>query len=308
MSWSSEFADRIERDAPIGRSTWYRLGGTARYLFHPHDTNDLAALMTRARQEDVPFKVLGAGANVLVSDDGYDGVVVRLDTDNFRTTTIHKDPAGDEADVVVGAGVDLPSLARRCSERGLSGLECMAGIPGSVGGAVCMNAGGRPGEFGDVVREVETIDLDGNVETLTRRQVGFTYRHTGLGQRVVLSARLALKHAEPERVKATFDALFQEKSRAQPLGEKSAGCIFKNPEGHAAGALIDRSGLKGTRCGGAEVSHRHANFIVAHDGATASDVLELIDLIRERVRQDFGVELEEEIDIWRPTGSRPTRG
>jgi UDP-N-acetylmuramate dehydrogenase len=169
-------------------------------------------MITRARAEGVPFKVLGAGANVLVSDDGYDGVVVRLDSDAFRTTTLQNNPATDEAEVLVGAGTDLPSLTHRCCELGLSGLECMAGIPGSVGGAVCMNAGGRPGELGDVVREVETIDPDGRVETLRHEQVGFTYRHTALEQRVVLSARLALERTEPTRVKATYEALFQEKA------------------------------------------------------------------------------------------------
>lgn len=301
MSWWSEYADRIEPDAPIGRSTWFRLGGSARYLFHPRDVDDLASLMARAGQEGVPFKVLGAGANVLVSDDGFDGVVVRLDSDAFRATTRRGNSWN------VGAGADLPLLAHQCCDQGFSGLECLAGIPGSIGGAVRMNAGGRSGEFGDVVSEIETLRPDGCSETLTHDQIGFGYRHTELGDRIVLSARLALEKDDPDRVKGKFDELLQEKRRAQPLGDKSAGCIFKNPDGHAAGALIDRAGLKGRRCGGAQVSERHANFIVAQEGATASDVLELIDLIRENVRTAFGVELEEEIDIWRPVNTRKAR-
>jgi UDP-N-acetylmuramate dehydrogenase len=303
MDWWSEFADRIECDAPIGRSTWFQLGGCARYLFRPRDVNDLASLLARAKQADVPFKVLGAGANVLVSDDGFDGVVVRLDGDAFCKVK-RRASLWD-----VGAGVDLTSLARGCSERGFSGLECMAGIPGSVGGAVRMNAGGRSGEIGDVVREIDALRPDdGAVETLVRDEISFGYRRTGLGERIVLTARLELRENDPAQVKHRFDEQFEAKKRSQPLGGKSAGCIFKNPEGHAAGALIDQAGLKGTRCGEARVSERHANFIIAQAGATASDVLRLIELVRERVRRVFGIELEEEIDIWKPVGAGGRKG
>ncbi len=252
--------------------------------------------MVRAREEGVPLKVLGRGANVLVSDDGFDGVVVRLDHPTFRKTTRRG------TRLQAGAGVDLIPLARRCSARGLSGLECMAGIPATVGGSVRMNAGGRFGEFSDVVRRVDVMRPDGQCEFWTPDRCGFGYRHSNFGDNLVLSAEIELHEDDPVKVRRKFDEYFEMKRASQPLSEQSAGCIFKNPNGHSAGALIDQAGLKGMGCGEARVSERHANFIVARRGAKASDVLRLIDLIRERVLALFSTQLETEIDIWRPCG------
>jgi UDP-N-acetylmuramate dehydrogenase len=241
--------------------------------------------------------VLGRGANVLVSDDGFDGVVVRLDAPAFRRV----ERKGTHFEV--GAGVDLMPLVKQCSENGLAGLETLAGIPATVGGAVRMNAGGRAGEFGDVVREVRVLRRDGEQEVWSRERVAFSYRHSALGDEIVLAATLELREGDPDRVRRDYHEHLEQKQRTQPLAEHSAGCIFKNPEGRSAGALIDLAGLKGTRYGEAEVSTMHANFIVAHGGATASDVLHLIDLVRERVRDEFDTELETEIEIWKPQGS-----
>ena len=292
MYWWSEFASEIDRDAPLGRLTWFRLGGRARYLFRPRDARELAAMVVRARQENVPLKVLGAGANVLVSDDGFDGVVVRLDHDAFRGVELHGTTG------TVGAGVELMPFARECSGWGLSGLERLAGIPSTVGGAVRMNAGGQYGEFGDVIREVELLCSDGHLETWSRAQLGFGYRTSAVRDEIVLSARLELTEDDPVQVGQRFDECFEYKTRSQPLAERSAGCIFKNPPGQSAGALIDQAGLKEAKWGGARVSERHANFIVADEGATASDVIHLIDLIRQRVREVFGTELQNEVEIW----------
>jgi len=246
----------------------------------------------RAAKENVPLKVLGAGANVLVRDDGFDGVVVRLDQPEFRSVTRH----GNELEC--GAGVDLMPLTKWCSAEGLSGLEGMAGIPATVGGAVRMNAGGRDHEFSSVVRDVRVLGSDGAIETWSANRLGFAYRYSDLGDRIVLSARLGLAEDDPQRVRRKHDEYFEFKKRSQPLADKSAGCIFKNPNGQSAGALIDRAGLKGLSSGNARVSQRHANFIVAGAGATATDVLRLIDMIRDRVRQLFDTQLEVEIDIW----------
>lgn len=292
MNWWREYADRMQCDAPLGKMTWFRLGGAARFLFRPRDADDLAVFVQKARAADEPVKVLGGGANVLVRDDGFDGVVVRLDHNEFRKVERSK------GSLTVGAGVDLMVLSRDCSEQGLSGLECMAGIPGRVGGAVCMNAGGRWGEFGDVVQSVDVLDGEGRMERWSRDRAGFGYRSSEIGDRVVLSARLELTPDDPNRVRDKFNECFDYKQRSQPMADKSAGCIFKNPPGESAGALIDRAKLKGASCGAARVSDHHANFIVAESGAKASDVLRLIDLIRERVRETFNVELEVEIDIW----------
>jgi len=292
MNWWRDFADHVEPDAPLGRLTWFRLGGKARYLYRPREVGELSRFMERARAENLPVKVLGAGANVLIRDDGFDGVVVRLDQEAFRRIK------REDSRVAAGAGVDLMNLSRRCSEQGLAGLEGLAGIPASVGGAIRMNAGGRSGEIGDVVSSVTVLSPEGEVEEWLRDRVGFAYRHTDIGEEVVLGAKLQLRADNPSLVRRRYDELFACKQKSQPLADKSAGCIFKNPPGQSAGALIDRAGLKGKNCGAARVSERHANFIVAYKGATASDVLRLIDLVRDRVRLAFATELEVEIDIW----------
>lgn len=292
MNWCSEFADRMERDAPLGRLTWFRLGGRVRYLFHPKDAEELVRMVGRARETQTPVKVLGAGANVLISDDGVDGVVVRLDAPCFKQV------AWNHGEVQVGAGVDLMPFSRSCVKRGLSGIECMAGIPGSVGGAIRMNAGGRFGEFASVVHEVDVLCEEGRVETWTRDQLAFGYRSSAIRDEIILSARLRLQEDEPSRVAQRYDEYFDYKKRTQPLADRSAGCIFKNPPGQSAGALIDRAGLKGRRCGQAQVSTHHANFIVTGPDATAADVVRLIDVIRDRVNTVHGMELEVEVDIW----------
>lgn len=292
MSWWNEFKPRVERDVPLGRLTWFRVGGNARFLFSPRDARDLAALMTRAREEGLAVKVLGGGANVLIRDDGFDGVVVRLDQPEFRAVQV------EGTAVEVGAGVDLMPLTRRLSYQGLSGLEPMAGIPGTVGGGVRMNAGGPAGSLGDVVCAAEVLDSARAVETRSAERLGFGYRSSALEDCIVLSVRLELRPGDPQHCREDYDERLAGKTGSQPLRDKSAGCIFKNPDQAPAGRLIDQAGLKGARSGRAVVSDRHANFILAESGATASDVLRLIDLIRTRVRQQFGVELETEIDIW----------
>jgi UDP-N-acetylmuramate dehydrogenase len=292
MSWWKIFAEQMATDVVLAPMTWFRLGGRARFLFRPRDEDQLAKLIRRSRQEGVSAKFLGGGANVLVRDDGFDGVVVRLDQPAFRGV------AYDGGMVTVGAGMDLMPFSKNCASRGLSGLEPMAGIPGTVGGAIRMNAGGPAGEFGDVVDEVRLVDREGEVRTWTRCQVAFSYRNCAISDQVLVSARLRLDEEDPGKVESAYAEQFARKQQTQPLANKSAGCIFKNPPGASAGQLIDRAGLKGTRVGGASVSTQHANFIVAEHGATATDVLHLIDRVREQVVALFGTELETEIDIW----------
>jgi UDP-N-acetylmuramate dehydrogenase len=292
MNWLHEWADRLEHDVPMAPHTWFRLGGCAKYVFHPRDERDLAEFAARAGHEAVPWRVLGAGANVLVNDDGVDGVVVRLDSPSFRR--IERVDDGYE----VGGGVDLMPFSRSCSAKGLSGLECMAGIPATVGGALRMNAGGRFGEFGSIVHAAKLLNRDGTIETWTQQRLGFGYRQSAIDDRVVLSTMLYLQPDDPERTRKSFEDNFTYKMKTQPMVDKSAGCIFKNPSGQSAGALIDRAGLKGTCRGGARVSEQHGNFIVANKDARASDVVRLIDFVRHRVRDVFATDLEVEIDIW----------
>jgi len=294
MSWWSEFADRTERDVPLGKQTWFRLGGNVRFVFHPENENDLSAFLRRVTQQDIPVKILGCGANVLISDDGFDGVVVRLDHDAFRR--VQQKGTKFEA----GAGVDLMPFSRECSENGYTGLECMAGIPATIGGAIKMNAGGRFGEIGQVVQKIRVMKTDGEIEEWSHDRIGFAYRHTDMEDRLILSATLELQEDDPAKGHSRYEEIFDFKMKSQPMADKSAGCIFKNPKGLSAGALIDQAGLKGERHGHASVSRHHANFIVVDRSATASDVLRLIETVRNRVFHMLGTELELEIDIWRP--------
>lgn len=292
MNWWSEFANQIRRDVPLGPLTWFRLGGCSRFFFYPHSIEELARGLARAREEDVPVKVLGCGANVLIRDDGFDGMVVRLSHDEFKKQNWRR------SSVSVGGGVDLMPFSRMCGDRGLSGMECMAGIPATMGGAICMNAGGPAGELGRVVRRIHLVSPEGEIETWSHDRIRFGYRRCELDGRIVVAVDLQLEQDDPRRLRKAYDEQFERKQKTQPLSQRSAGCIFKNPPHASAGALIDQAGLKGQRHGAAMVSHRHANFIVAQQGATTADVRRLIDKVRERVRDYFGVSLETEIDIW----------
>lgn len=294
MSWWNEFANQIEHDVPLGKQTWFRLGGSVRMVFTPCDEKTLCAFVQRARDENVNIKVLGAGANVLISDDGFDGAVIRLDGDYFRRVS------QDGSTFEVGAGVDLMPFSKECSQRGFSGLECMAGIPASIGGAIRMNAGGRFGDISKVVRDIRVMHSDGELKMLPHDEIGFGYRHTNLNNAIVLSATLELRKDDPDRVYARYQEIFDYKKSSQPMADNSAGCIFKNPKDASAGALIDQAGLKGMRVGEACVSQDHANFIVAGKDAKASDVMQLIDMVHDRVLDRLGTDLELEIDIWKP--------
>ncbi|MFQ5490809.1 MAG: UDP-N-acetylmuramate dehydrogenase [Phycisphaerae bacterium] len=303
MDWLSKLGGPIERDVPLAEMTWFGLGGPARFLARPNDDEQLGRVLDRASQQGQEVKVLGRGANILVSDNGFDGLVVRLDSPAFGRT---EQQAGR---VVAGAGVDLMRLVRTCSRKGLAGLEQLAGIPGTVGGAIRMNAGGRYGEIGDAVEWIEVLDVNGQRRRLDKSEVGFGYRRTALGDVVITAACFGLEPADPDEVYRRFLEYWRTKKASQPMADHSAGCIFTNPPGDSAGRIIDRAGLKGRRCGRARVSERHANFIVADKGAKADDVLRLIDQVRTSVLKQFGTLLQLEIDVWGRAGKddRPAR-
>jgi UDP-N-acetylmuramate dehydrogenase len=291
----SEPAPVCVEDAPLAPLTSFGLGGRARVLATVSSSEQLGGLLSWAHETDLPVYVLGGGANVLVSDDGVDGLVVRL-----------KGGAFDEIRwngprVTAGAGADMAKLTLASVRRDLSGLECMAGIPGTVGGCIRMNAGGKFGEIGSVVRRVWTVDRSGCRREWKQEELGFRYRGCALRDEIIERAELELTPAEAGRAVARYREVWAYKRQSQPLAGDSAGCIFKNPPGISAGALIDRAGLKGTSVGGAAVSQEHANFIVASDGASASDVIKLIDTVRRRVKECFGVQLELEVNVWGST-------
>lgn len=293
MDCFADFEEICRTNVPLRDLTWYRLGGPARWLLTPRHEAELAAVLRRCRAHGVPWLVLGHGANVLVRDAGVAAAVIRL------TGPAWEQVNWEDATVTAAAGADFPRLVKRSVERGLVGLENLAGIPGTVGGIVRMNAGGKYGDIARYTRAVRVMDETGQVATLTADEVGFAYRHTRLAGRIALAATFALERGDRDAAIQRFQTIWKEKSATQAaLGDRSAGCVFKNPPGDYAGRLLDALGLKGTRIGGAEICPRHANFILAHPGATAQNVLDLIAHARQRVRDAFGIDLELEVEIW----------
>lgn len=293
MTWLSGFESIVRPDVPLRDHTWYRLGGTARWMCAPHDAAQLACLIQRLGEARIPWRMLGRGANVIVRDEGFDGAVIRLSEPAFAAERYTSEG------LHAGAGLDFPKLIRRTLDRGRVGLEALAGIPGTLGGVIRMNAGGRHGEIGQFARGVEVIDSDGQQRELSAEQVAFRYRHTDLAGMIVVGATLALPEGDAAAAIQRHRDIWREKFNSQPpLAERSAGCIFKNPPGGSAGRLLDEAGLKNASVGGARISERHANFIVAEASACASDVLRLIDMARERVAKAFNVELKLEVEVW----------
>jgi UDP-N-acetylmuramate dehydrogenase len=292
MSIFSGFEEIIEQNHPLAPHTWYRLGGPADYFIRPRNVKDLKEIVRRCNENHIRMYVLGFGSNLLVSDEGVRGAVLKLEGEEFRRTQF------DGPKVTVWAGADLSKLVLDCVEKGLSGLEGLTGIPGSLGGAVRMNAGGRFGDIGSSVESVTLMDIHGNVHEKKKPELIFDYRSANIRARFILSAQLKLTPADPERIMRTVKEGWIYKKNSQPLNTRNCGCVFKNPSGGAAGALIDRAGLKGMQVGGAVVSEKHANFIVAKDGCTSRDVMQLIEIIKQKVREQFGAELELEIEVW----------
>lgn len=282
----------VKRNEPLAPRTWFNLGGPAEYFVEPQDVEQLREVIARCRDHNVPMHVLGGGANLLIDDGGVKGAVIRLAGEAFCRLCVADDR------LHVGAGQDMPKLVLHCVRHGLTGLECMTGIPGSVGGCVRMNAGGRFGDVGSVVETVDVMGNDGVTFTRTRDDLVFGYRSTNITSKFVLGATFRVGEDDPHRILRQVKEIWFYKKNTQPLGSPNAGCVFKNPRGMSAGALIDKSGMKGAREGGAQVSEKHANFILAEPGCRASDVLKLINRIREAVYNKFEVYLELELEVW----------
>ena len=290
---------QIAERAPI--PTWLGVGGVADRLCRPRDVAEVSACV-RAHGD---IRVLGDGANLLVDDDGVGGLVI--DTAGLDEVEID-----DRTGLVrAGAGVNLPKLITRCARVGLGGLEVLAGIPASVGGAAVMNAGGRFGAIADTIHAVEIVREDGALERVERGAIAYGYRASGLAG-VVVGVEFGLEPGDPVAIRDRLKSCMAYKKNSQPMAADSAGCCFKNPllaepidgigeEGSrvSAGMLIDRAGCKGLRSGGAVVSGEHANFLVTEQGACAGDVIRLMDKVVVRVRDTFGVELEREVVVWR---------
>lgn len=301
---------RVEFDAPLAAFTTYRIGGPAAALVHPAHADDVAEVLRFAAESESRWFALGLGSNILMSDAGFDGIVIRLGKGLDRIET---GVGGEEGVWRVGAGLPTPILARRTAQAGWGGVHRLIGVPGTVGGGVCMNAGAHGQDFSQVVRAVELVSGAAAVGELRGSEIAWRYRGSGLDGAIVLGATIALQPGERRQLEKEIRAHFKWRKEGTPFNEPCCGSVFRNPappssalpaavrgsggEGRTAGQLIDACGLKGFTIGGAQVSPMHANYIVNTGNATAADVLAVIEAVRARVAREHGVELVLEVQV-----------
>jgi UDP-N-acetylmuramate dehydrogenase len=288
----SGFEKILQPQVLLGPHTWFGLGGPAEYLAEPNTPEQLAALIRRCREEQIPVRLLGGGSNILVRDEGVTGVVIKLSAAAFIDLNVTKQG------IAAGAGAKLGHAISIAVREGFAGLETLVGIPGTIGGALHINAGGQAGDIGQWTKRVTVMTSAGEIQTREQQELVFAYRQSSLEDAIILNAEFVLDREDPQELTKRMQKEWILKKAAQPMGHQSTGYIFKNPRGVEAGALIEQAGLKSARVGGAEVNDRHANFIVTEPDAKSQDVLQLIDLIRDKVLERCGVELELELDIW----------
>jgi UDP-N-acetylmuramate dehydrogenase len=277
---------------PLARHTTFAIGGRAAMFARPRTLEELERALADVRREGLPLRILGGGSNLLVDDGDLQFAVITMRSLNLRPFRI------DSGLVRSSGGMRLSALIKRCAKSGLGGLEPLAGIPGTVGGAVVGNAGAHGVTIGECVRSATVIDDDLTLRKLERSHLEFACRRSNLGGRTVVEVELGLIERDPARARMNFVKYREWKRSNHPLHKLSAGCVFKNPDGDSAGRLIDLCGLKGARVGGAVVSDQHANFIINRRDASARDVLELIDHVRDTVEGRYGTRLELEIQHW----------
>jgi UDP-N-acetylmuramate dehydrogenase len=287
------FRGELRSECPLAAYTTWRIGGPAELLATPANRADLLLAVEWAASRGVAWRVLGNGSNLLVGDGGVRGLVLRVRKvlDEFEQ---------DDRRIVAGAGAAFPAVARRAASLGLAGIEFGAGIPGTVGGAVVMNAGWHEFEIGNVAESVEYLESGGDVRRYKRAECGFGYRRSRFrGQPgVVLSVTLALEPGDATEIEARLEFFASSRKANQPTELPSCGSVFLKPEGDFAGRLIEAAGLKGRRVGDVEVSPKHANFFVNVGSATAADVLTLVELVEREVESRFGVRLVREFELW----------
>lgn len=291
-SLNKPFRGELLYRAKLAQFTTWRVGGEAEILYRPADADDMACFI--AANQDKPITTLGAGSNVLIRDGGIKGVVIIT-----AGSMSHISEIGDL--IRVEAGVSCPAFASSCRKKQLAGAEFLSGIPGTIGGAIKMNAGAYGNEIWGMIEKIEVVDGQGQVKELSKEQVQYGYRYCNLAEdNWVVAAYMKLEKAgteELEEIQAKVKVLQKQRSNTQPLDEYSCGSVFKNPEGDHAARLIDEAGLKGFEIGGAKVSTKHANFIINTGNASAEDIETMIKVVQEKVKQKHGIELETEVKI-----------
>lgn len=282
------FKNRLRQNADLSKTNWFRVGGPAEWLFKPENTQDLADFM-KAVPPDVPVMVLGVGSNLIVRDGGIDGVVIRLGR-NFAMSRVEGET------IVAGAGMLDLNVALFACDHGMAGLEFLSGIPGTIGGAVKMNAGAYGSDLSQVLLECEAVLPNGDIRIFTRDELGFSYRHSQLPEGAIVTR--ALFQATPgdrTDIAARIQEISRMREETQPIRSRTGGSTFKNPEGHKAWELIDKAGCRGMMLGGAQVSEKHCNFLINTGTATAGELETLGNHVIERVREKTGITLEWEI-------------
>ncbi|MBU0991648.1 MAG: UDP-N-acetylmuramate dehydrogenase [Proteobacteria bacterium] len=299
-----KFGNFVRFDVPMSSCTSLSIGGPADALAEPDTIDDLALCLKWVNEKKLPATVIGSGTNLLVRDNGIRGVVITLKKMNSDMLVAHE--TREHVFFTAGAGRSLHSVVRYAIDKGFSGLSFAIGIPGTVGGSIIMNAGTGKGTMGDVIDAVHILSPDGNIKILSRESLNFSYRHFDIRNKngsttrhaILIDAMFKLEKGDSDTLQKEADMIMSARKRTQPMNLKSAGCFFKNPDsGKSAGELIDIAGLKGKKIGGAEVSTIHANYFINAANATASDMLELRDLVRQKVADTFGIYLEEEVRI-----------
>lgn len=285
----------IKENVSLSKYTTYKVGGIAKVMVFPKIEEKLILLIKKLKEENIKYKVIGYGSNLIFSDNVYDGVIIRLD--EFDDVKVN------DTIITAESGVSLIKLSYRALKEGLTGLEFASGIPGTIGGAVFMNAGAYKSDMGYIVSEVRVLTPDLKIKTLYNKDMKYKYRTSFLKDNpeyICLSCKIVLMHGDKKAIKELMETRRQKRLLTQPLEYPSAGSVFRNPDGDFAGRLIEDSGLKGYKIGGAKVSEKHANFIVNENNASASDIKNLIDYVHEKVKKDSNVDLkiEQEFVNW----------
>ena len=287
-----DFSEILQRDEPLSLHTWLKLGGPAQYFVTPRTEAELLDVITTCRSQQLPVHILGSGSNLLVREEGVQGVVIKVVEPLLGEVTV------DGTSLTAGGGTLLSHVVAEAVRAGLGGIEYLVGIPGTIAGAVVGNSGGRTGDIGQLITSVKVLTQDNEVAVRRGDELSFSYRRSSIQDLLVLSATLELIRDDSEELTRRMRKNWIMKRSTQPLADQSAGCIFRNPRGLSAGALIEQCGLKGLSVGKARISERHANFIVTETGATSKDVEQLIGRIQKAVAEKFAVELELEIKVW----------
>lgn len=282
---------RVKKDEMMSGHTTFRVGGPASYFVSPDGDEALKNVLLLCQEEQMPYYILGNGSNLLVSDRGYDGVMILMG-ESFSEIRVE-----EPCEITAGAGALLSRIAKEAMERSLTGFEFAAGIPGTLGGAAVMNAGAYDGEMKDVLKSVRVMEKSGRILTLTRDELDLGYRHSCIPEReyTVLSAVISLKKGDKEKIQEKMAELAKKRRDKQPLEYPSAGSTFKRPAGYFAGKLIDDAGMRGCREGGAQVSEKHCGFVINRGDATAEDIRSLCRIVQRKVKETSGVDLETEV-------------